>query len=101
MIQIKDALLKKEIQEGIAQKKDIVHYLLKNYSVLDIAEDLADSLMNTTTVSPITITADEFFAHFKIRGYKMTGEPELRGSKGLSANESIGDLIKTIKPKKE
>lgn len=97
MIVIKDQLLKKEIQDGIAQKKDVVHYLLKNYSVLDLAEDIADSIMNTTTTSPITITAEEFLAHFKIRGYKLNGEPELRGSKGLSQKDAISDLYNALK----
>lgn len=97
MLAIKDPVLKKEIQDGIAQKKDVVHYLLKNYSVLDLAEDIADSIMNATTISPITITAEEFLAHFKIRGYKMTGEPELRGSKGLSQRDAISDLYDQLK----
>lgn len=102
MIQIKDQLLKKEIQDGIAQQKDIVHYLLKNHTVLEIAEALAEDIAAAPQGNTrITITADEFFNHFKIRGYKLDGTPELRGSKGLSSDNAVAEMIKTIKPNKE
>lgn len=99
MIQIKDKQLLKEINDGIAEQRDIVHYLLKNYTVYDIAEALAEVIAtNPNGDSRITLTADEFFAHFKIRGYKPDGTLERRGSKGLSADNAVADLFTKIKP---
>lgn len=101
MIQIKDKILEKEIKDGIAEQRDITVYLLKNYNAYEIAEALAEVIMmNPNGDSRITLTADEFFSHFKIRGYKLDGTIERRGSKGLSADNAVADLFSKIKPNK-
>lgn len=101
MLVIKDKQLEKEIKDGIAEQRDITIYLMKNYTVYEIAEALAEVIMmNPNGDSRITLTADEFFAHFKIRGYRPDGTIERRGgSKGLSADSSVADLFSKIKPK--
>jgi hypothetical protein len=55
-------------------------YLVNNYPVTQIAEALADYfLSDSTQVKPITISQEEFDAHFRIRGITADNQVERRG----------------------
>ena len=101
MIEIKDPLLKKEIKDGIADQNEVVRYLLKNYSSWDIVTALSEMIMADIQLpTKITITAEELFAHFKIRGYKADGTRENRGNKSEGSEEYeqlFSDLTNKIK----
>ena len=102
MIEIKDPLLKKEIKDGIADQNEVVRYLLKNYSSWDIVTALSEMIMADIQLpTKITITAEELFAHFKIRGYKAgTATRENRGNKSEGSEEYeqlFSDLTNKIK----
>lgn len=93
MIEIKDLQLKKEIKDGIADQNEVVRYLLKNYSSWDIVTALTEMIMaDIQQPTKITITKEDFFAHFKIRGFKADGSIENRGKKSAIKPEDTGEL---------
>ena len=59
-------------------KEQFANYLLKTFPVYEIALALAETI-NYEEPKPITITQEEFEAHFRIRGIKPDGTPENRG----------------------
>lgn len=101
MIEIKNLDLKKELKDGIASPNDVTRYLLKNYSSWEIAEALGEIIAtNATAPARITISAEEFLAHFKVRGYKLDGTKENRGNKGNSGDLSeVVDIYNAITQK--
>lgn len=63
-------------------KEEIVDFLLKNYSITQIVEELAEFIMNYSQPTPkIVISQEDFDAHFRIRGTREDGEKENRGRK--------------------
>lgn len=93
MIEIKDLALKKEIKDGIASPNEVAKYLLKNYSAWEIADALGEILSSDyQQPTKITITKEDFFAHFKIRGFKADGSIENRGKKSTIKPDDSGEL---------
>lgn len=98
MIQITDLQLKKEMKDGVAAPSDITKYLLKNYSSWEIAEALGE-ILATNAIAPtrITISAEDFLAHFKVRGVKLDGTKEGRGNKmDVGKINDVVDMYKKI-----
>lgn len=58
--------------------EQLADYLLKTYPVYEIALSLAETIQYEP-VKPITISREEFEAHFRIRGVKSDGSEEKRG----------------------
>lgn len=93
-----DAKLKKEIKDGDITR--LTAYLMKTYPVFDIAESLADALMNSTAPAKITLSIEDFLTHFKLRGIKEDGTIENRGQFSEESSKYIqafSDIIKAVK----
>lgn len=76
MIQI-DRTIYRQAKSGEMTKEQLANYLLKTFPVYEIALALAETL--DYDIKPITLTQEEFDAHFRIRGIKPDGTPENRG----------------------
>ena len=77
MLQI-DRTIYRQAKSGEMTKEQLANYLLKTFPVYEIALALAETI-NFEEPKPITITQEEFEAHFRIRGIKPDGTPENRG----------------------
>ena len=77
MLQI-DRTIYRQAKSGEMTKEQLANYLLKTFPVYEIALALAETI-NYEEPKPITITQEEFEAHFRIRGIKPDGTPENRG----------------------
>lgn len=72
------------IRQGLGRKEELVRKLLRDNSVFDLAEGLADFLIANDEVKPITVSQEEYdriTGLFKIRGLKPDGSIENRGKK--------------------
>lgn len=70
MIQI-DRSLYKRFKDGEISVAEFADYLLKNHNAYEIALAFAEAAWIEVNVKPITITQEEFDAHFRIRGQRM------------------------------
>ena len=99
-----DAKLKKEIKECEGDTTRLTAYLMKSYNVFDIAESLAMSLINNGSApAKITLSIEDFLAHFKLRGLREDGTIENRGqyseetAKYLQAFSDIFKAVSSVK----
>lgn len=72
-----------QLRHGALTKEDLQKQLL-NYPMSEIVETCAALLMETgiqSTPTKITITQEQFDAHFRIAGLKEDGTKETRGRK--------------------
>ena len=69
------------VEEGLESLDKLTEYLIRNFSIYDIAHSLAETI-DYEEPKPIVLTKEEFSRHFRIRGIKPDGTPELRGRKG-------------------
>lgn len=79
---INDPELIKQLKAGICNPKELARYLLDNYSAPKLAMTLADYMIESQYMKPVTISKDEFLAHFRISGFRFEdGQfvPETRG----------------------
>ncbi len=83
MLKITDQTLARDIKEGTANPQTVSRYLLTNYTAVQLADALAEEMVNSTYGKPITLTKQAFFQHFRIAGIKMDENgnlvPEQRG----------------------
>lgn len=77
MIQL-DRNIYRQAKTGEMTLQQLADYLLRTYPVYEIALSLAETI-NYEAPKPITITREEFEAHFRIRGVKSDGSEEKRG----------------------
>ena len=80
----KDVL--KKIKEGYLDKKALVDYLMRNYTLHELTESLAEFILEVeiTTPKPIVVTEEEYnqiTSLFRIRGFSVDGKPNLQGRK--------------------
>ena len=68
----------KRYKTGQMTLDKLTEYLIRNFSIYDIAHSLAETI-DYEEPKPIVLTKEEFEAHFRIRGIKPDGTPELRG----------------------
>lgn len=96
-----DAKLKKEIKECEGDTTRLTAYLMKSYNVFDIAESLAMSLINNGTApAKITLSIEDFFTHFKLRGLREDGTIENRGQYNEETAkylQAYSDFLKAVK----
>lgn len=82
---IKDPTILKDIRAGIVQVPELTNHILRNYSVMEIAKELASYIVADANVKPISISEADFKAHFRITGTRLdeNGNPvaETRGRK--------------------
>lgn len=73
------------VRTGQAQKRELVNELLRTNTVLELAEKLADYLVEyDEDKKPITVSQEEFeriTSLFRIRGLRADGTFENRGKK--------------------
>lgn len=80
---ITDAETLKAIQAGVMSKQELGKYLLSHFPATALANDLAEAILTAQNSRPVTLSVEEFFAHFKLRGYRFQdGQliPETRGN---------------------
>lgn len=85
MIQI-DRETYKRYKTGQMTLDKLTEYLIRNFSIYDIAHSLAETI-DYEEPKPIVLTKEEFSRHFRIRGIKENGEIELRGRKSKKDTE--------------
>ena len=68
----------RKAKSGEISHEELANYLLRNYTIFEIALSLAETI-EYEAPKPIVISEEEFFAHFRIRGKRNTGEEERRG----------------------
>lgn len=89
MITIRQSLLA-QVRNGEATLDELANYLLDSYPVKQIALSLAELLVDTPDISPITVTEQEMNkikAMFKVRGLREDGTEERRGRKRKDSAE--------------
>ena len=77
-----DAELTKQLKAGICNPKELARYLLNNYPATQLAEALAEELIESHVAKPIVLSEQEFNYHFRIRGMRLVDgkwEKEPRG----------------------
>lgn len=80
---IPDAELTKQLKAGICNPKELSRYLLNNYPATQLAEALAEELIENTSSKPIVLTREQFETHFRVQGWKFVDgqwQPETRGN---------------------
>ena len=68
----------KRYKTGQLSLEALTQYLIRNYSIYDIAHSLAETI-DYEAPKPIALSQEEFEAHFRIKGIKPDGTPETRG----------------------
>lgn len=89
MINIRQSAIM-QVRNGEATVEELANYLLDNYTVKQIALSLAELLVDTPDISPITVTEQEMNkikAMFKVRGRREDGTEERRGRKRKDSAE--------------
>ena len=79
---ITDPTLAKDLKAGVCNPKELSRYLLNNYPATQLAEALAQELIESHVAKPIVLTEQEFNSHFRIRGLRLVDgkwEKEPRG----------------------
>lgn len=77
-----DKALTDAVRTGQFTKEELIKDLLRNNSVYELADRLADYLIAYEDVKPIVVTQEEYdriTSLFKIRGLRLDGTPENRG----------------------
>ena len=89
MITIRQSLIS-QVRNGEATIDELANYLLDNYPVKQIALALAELLVDTPDITPITLSSEDYqklFMYFKQRGIKADGTVESRGRKRKDSKE--------------
>lgn len=73
-----DRTIYKQAKSGELSIEGLTEYLLRNFSVYEIAKSLAETIQYEEP-RPIILTQEEFSAHFRIRGIRPDGTVENRG----------------------
>ena len=79
-----DKALCSAVKSGQIDRRELVQDLLRQNSVFDLAERLADYTITYDEPKPITVSQEEYdriTGLFKIRGYRVDGSVENRGKK--------------------
>ena len=75
-----DRTIFRQAKSGEMSIDRLADYLLRNFSVFEIARSLAETIQYEEP-KPITITKEEFAQHFRIRGIRPDGTEETRGKR--------------------
>ena len=89
MISIRQSVIA-QVRNGEATVEELANMLLDSYPVKQIALALAELLVDTPDISPITLSTDDYqklFMFFKQRGIKADGTVESRGRKRKGSKE--------------
>lgn len=73
-----DREIYKRYKTGQMTLDQLTEYLIRNFSIYDIAHSLAETI-DYEEPKPIVLTKEEFSRHFRIIGVKPDGTPENRG----------------------
>lgn len=74
----------RRFKDGEIAPKQFAEYLLRTYSAFDIALSFVELVDGVS--KPITITQEEFDAHFRIKGIRADGTVERRGRPSVYEN---------------
>ncbi len=77
---VKDRTIANAIKNRAITEDELTTHIMENYPMTAICRELARLLLKST-IQPITITPQEFDAHFRIQGLKADGSQETRGRK--------------------
>ena len=88
MIALQKEIIKK-VKEGYLEKDALVSYLMRNFSLYELTESLAEFIFEVELNSPkpIVVTEMEYqqiIGMFRIRGYDINGNPNPQGRKRLN-----------------
>lgn len=90
----KDKTIKARVLENGIPTEELKEYLLKNYSVYDIAMVAAELIEETYCYTqPIALKEEEYnklFSMFRIRGIRADGRYETRGNKSKVSQKVRG-----------
>ena len=79
-----DKALVSAVKSGQFTKRELVQDLLRQNTIMEMAERLADYIINEDESSPIVVSQQEFdkiTSLFRIRGMRVDGTYENRGKK--------------------
>lgn len=79
-----DKALVSAVKSGQMTKRELVQDLLRQNTIMEMAERLADYIINEDESSPIVVSQEEFdriTSLFRIRGMRVDGTFENRGKK--------------------
>lgn len=68
---IKDPTVIKDIKAGITQVPELANYLIRNFTIMEIARELAAYIIEDDQAKPISISDEDFRRHFRIIGKKL------------------------------
>ena len=83
MIQIDKALVS-AVKSGQINKRELVNELLHHNNIIELADRLAEYIINDEEIAPIVVSQSEFeriASLFRIRGTRADGTTENRGKK--------------------
>lgn len=89
MISIRQSVIA-QVRNGEATVEELANMLLDSYPIRQLALALAELLVDTPDISPITLSTDDYqklFMFFKQRGIKVDGTEERRGRKRKDSKE--------------
>lgn len=87
MLNITDPTVLKDLKAGIITQPELAKFLLSKYPVTQLADALADYMLENQYTKPIVISEEAFNAHFRIQGYRFENGQwvkETRGRKGAT-----------------
>ena len=74
-----DRNIYRQAKSGEMSLKALADYLLRAYPAAEIAQSLAEIIIEYQEPKPIAITRAEFESHFRIQGVRADGTEETRG----------------------
>ena len=88
MIALQKEIIKK-VKEGYLEKDALVSYLMRNFSLYELTESLAEFIyeVELNSPKPIVVTEEEYqqiTGMFRIRGYDINGNRNPQGRKRLN-----------------
>ena len=83
MIALSKEIIRKA-KDGFLSKDELVHYLMRNFSLYELTESLAELILEveTSDSKPIVVTEEEYnriTSLFRIKGYSIDGKPNPQG----------------------
>ena len=87
MLNITDQTVLKDLRAGILKQPELSKFLLTHYPVTQLADALADYMLESQVTKPIPISEEVFNAHFRIIGYRLENGVLLKETRGRKSNQ--------------
>ena len=77
------------LRAGTIDEDRLAHYLIENFTVLQIARELANMLISEQARKPVVLTKEQFEQHFRIQGFKFVDGTWIKETRGKVKKEEM------------